>query len=78
MKSVRGNVLCTNLQVWVRDRNVVVLSLVLSQELEPSADGTPENLTYTKGQSTHEIVPGRPVPVPHLNGQTSVPLVATH
>lgn len=66
------------LQVWVWYWDVVVLSLVLSQEFKPATDWTPEDLTHSKRQSTHEIVPGRTVPVPDLHRESSVPLMTPH
>lgn len=66
------------LQVRVRHRDVVVLALILSQQLEPAADGTPEDLAHSERQRPHEVVPGRAIPVPHLHRQPPVPLVAAH
>lgn len=66
------------LQVRVRYWDVVVLALILGQQFEPAADGTPEDLAHTKGQRPHEVVSGCAVPVPHLHRQPPVPLVAAH
>lgn len=66
------------LEVWVRDGDVVVLSFILSQQLKPAADWTSENLAHSERQSTHEVVPGRAVPVPDFHRQPPVPLVTTH
>lgn len=66
------------LQVRVRHRDVVVLALILSQQLEPAADGAPEDLAHSERQRSHEVVPGRAIPVPHLHRQPPVPLVAAH
>lgn len=66
------------LQVWVWYRDVVVLSLILRQQFEPATDRTPEDLTHSEWQRSHEVVPGRAVPVPHFHRQSPVPLVTAH
>ncbi len=66
------------LQVWVWHGDVVVLSLVLGEQFEPATDRTPEDLTHSEWQRSHEIVPRRAVPVPYLHRQPPVPLGTAH
>ena len=50
-----------------RDRNIVVLPLLLGQQLEPPRHRALDNLTHSKAEGPHKVIPGRPVPVPDLN-----------
>lgn len=66
------------LQIWIRYWDVIVLPLILCKQFKPATDRTSEDLTDAEWQRSHKIIPGRPVPVPHLHRQTPVPLVATN
>ena len=54
------------------DRYIVVLPLLLGQQLEPPSHLLLDDLTHTKAQGPHEVIPGCSVPVPHLHWQATI------
>lgn len=74
----RGQQMSSYLQIWIWNWDIVVFPLILCKQLEPTAYRTSEDLADAEWERSHEIIPGRPVPVPHLHRQTPVPLTASH
>ena len=61
-----------NVLSFCSDWYIVVLSLLLGQQLEPPSHRALDNLTHTKAQGPHEVIPGCSVPIPDLNWQTPI------
>ena len=66
---------CREVLSLLEHRYVVVFALLFREQLEPAILGRLDDLGDAERHGAHEVVPRRPVPVPHLHEQTAVLII---